>query len=610
MKSPDWLTYNHYMKRPARQLGSSLFAIFRNRDFALLWGAEFASASGSALTTLASYMVIYRLTGSALNVGLMLIASAAPSLFVGLVAGVFVDRFDRKRIMIAADLLRAVLTISVPFLIRENVLWLYVIVGLNSALTQFYEPAHESSLPEIAGEDELAAATSLTEISSFGSAAVGFLLVGAIASAGSLDLAFYIDGITFIFSALCTAAVFIPPHEAIEDTSVYAVRENLTIGLRHIEKTESLRSLFIVYFAIFVLLGQWNAMQLPFYTQAMGASEFQYSMLEAVGALGFALGSLALVRFAARLREGQWLTISFAGMAVSCLLFSVSRAIPLALAMFALQGILNAPSVIARRLVIQRHTPRPLRGRVASAFYVWRDLVWIIGMVLAGLADRFNVRGLMVINSSAFLVIALFSAFLPGLGETWGEWRRMLKLLRGERAAPRLGVGRAATVADFDLLASRQPQFAALSLKERRDLASQSLVAEAPAGTVVVARGETSDAAYFLLGGEAVVGYLVEDEYLLLTTLGPGDFFGEFAALTGTPRTANVITEEQTTLLQMPARALKQMLTNAQLQEIFTATMRQRIEALDRLDDPFVKGLDQTSLRELRTKAVASQPSS
>jgi MFS family permease len=585
-------------RKPAQK---SAFAIFRNRNFALLWFAEFASAMGSSLTTLASYLVIYRVTGSALNVGLMLIATAAPSLVVGLVAGVFVDRYDRKRIMIIADLGRALLVCSIPFLIRENIAWLYVIVALNSTLTQFYEPARESALPEVAGEEELVAATSLTEVSSFGSHAVGFLATGLFAASGNLDWAFYLDGLTYLFSALCTLPVVIPQHDQQEATSVGAVARNLTLGLSHITKTESLRSLFLVYFAIFALLGQWNAMQLPFYSRAMGATEFQYSMLEAAGAIGFAVGSLALLRLANRLREGQWLTISFAGMALACLFFSVSALIPLSVALFALQGVLNAPSVIARRLIVQRHTPRQLRGRVASAFYVWRDLVWILGMALAGLADRYNVRGLMVVNSSLFLVAALVSSRLPGLQETWAEWRRMLHLLRGASAAPRLGVGRAATVADFELLAAHQAEFAGLSPTERRHLASMSLVVDAPGGTVVVARGETSEAAYFLLSGAAVAGYLLEDEYVLLGNLGPGDFFGEFAALTGAPRTANVITEEKTTLLQMPAPALKRMLTNVQLEHIFTATMRQRADIMAQLDDPFGKGLSQASLRELRT---------
>src|SRR5512135_2603497 len=87
----------------------SPFAVFRNRTFSLLWSGELVSTMGSALTSLAASIYVYRLTNSALSVGLMLMASAAPSLLVGLFAGVIVDRYDRRRIMIAADVIQAVL---------------------------------------------------------------------------------------------------------------------------------------------------------------------------------------------------------------------------------------------------------------------------------------------------------------------------------------------------------------------------------------------------------------------------------------------------------------------------------------------------------------------
>src|SRR3989304_3429466 len=106
----------------------SAFAIFRKRSFTLVWTAQLISAMGSALTSLAASILIFRLTGSALSVGLMLMATALPTIFVGLIAGVFVDRYDRKRIMIAADLIRALLVFLIPVLIPLNIAWLYVIV--------------------------------------------------------------------------------------------------------------------------------------------------------------------------------------------------------------------------------------------------------------------------------------------------------------------------------------------------------------------------------------------------------------------------------------------------------------------------------------------------
>ncbi len=110
-------------------------SVFRHRDFSLMWSGQLVSTIGSALTSLAASILVYRETGgSALSVGLMLMATAAPSLLVGLVAGVFVDRYNRRRIMVFADLLRAVLVFLIPILVPYHIAWLYLMVILTSAI--------------------------------------------------------------------------------------------------------------------------------------------------------------------------------------------------------------------------------------------------------------------------------------------------------------------------------------------------------------------------------------------------------------------------------------------------------------------------------------------
>jgi MFS family permease len=166
----------------------SPFAVFHNRYFSRMWTGQLVSTMGSALTSLAASILVFRLTHSAMSVGLMLMATAAPSLLVGLFAGVLVDRFDRKWIMISADLIRAVLVFLIPFLVPHNIIWLYVIVLLSSAIGQFFDPAQESVLPEVASEQELAAGNSLMAISAFGSTAIGFAASGLIAGEGLTGL--------------------------------------------------------------------------------------------------------------------------------------------------------------------------------------------------------------------------------------------------------------------------------------------------------------------------------------------------------------------------------------------------------------------------------------
>ena len=387
----------------------SPLAVFRNRSFSLLWTGQLISTIGSALSSLAASILVFNLTHSALSVGLMLMATAAPSLLVGLVAGVFVDRFDRRRIMIACDGLRAILAVLIPVLVPLNIIWLYVIVALSSAIGQFFEPAHSSVLPELSTDEELAAANSLIAISSFGSTAIGFAASGLIASRYPIAWAFYADAVTFLFSALAIVLIRIKPLGApAEDASLKVVADNLKAGLRFLFDTPILRSLLLSSVPVLIGFGLSNALLLPFAIRALHASEFEYGLQEGLTSVGFVVGSLLMANLADRWREGQWISLSFLGMGLAGAAYAFMTNIPLAIAIVAVSGFLNAPSAIARRLIIQRHTPREMRGRVSSAFFVSRDVLFLVGMGLAGLADAVDVRWMYLI--SALMI------WWPGLG--------------------------------------------------------------------------------------------------------------------------------------------------------------------------------------------------
>jgi MFS family permease len=580
----------------------SPFALFRNRSFTLMWSGQLVSTIGSALTSLAASILVYRLTDSALSVGLMLMATAAPSLLIGLIAGVFVDRYDRKKIMIAADVIRGVLVVLIPFLLPSGIAWLYIIVMLSSAVGQFYDPAHDSMLPEIATDEELAAANSLMAISSFGATAVGFAASGLIASQFSIEWAFYIDAATFVVSAVCILLLRVAHFEATEKTSVEMVKRNLKIGARFLLDTPILRSMFFIYAFIFVLFGLQNALLLPFSLNALHSTEFQYSLVEGMQAVGFVVGSFLMARLADRLQQGQWIVLSFVGMGLFSTLFSIGQTLPIALVMMTLVGWINAPSVIARQLVIQRNTPRELRGRVNSAFFVVRSVCFMAGMAMAGLADLFDVRAMFLISSIVLVVVGLLAVVLPGLGQPAAEWRRALSLLRAASTAPGLGMGRAATLADFDALVGRLPILSVLDDKDRRALIAHAIVNEAPAGTTIVRYGDKSDAAFFLLSGRAVAGLALDDgRYRGLSTMQAGDFFGEIAALTGSTRTANVVAEDASTLMQIPAKTLHDLMSKPVLSQLFLTKMTERLGRTHITELPRFAGADQDSLRELRT---------
>ena len=242
-----------------------------------------------------------------------------------------------------------------------------------------------------------------------------------------------------------------------------------------------------------------------------------------------------------------------------------------------------------------------MRGRVSSAFSVSRDVLFLVGMALAGLADVLDVRLLYLLSALMILLAGVWVLFLPGLGQPAAEWRRAMSLLLKSPNAPGLGAGRAATLADLDALGVLLPTLAALPAKERASLVGQSSVVQAPPGASLLRRGETGDAAYFILSGRAFAGLPQPDgTYSALSTLQPGDFFGEIAALTGARRTADVAAEDTTTLLQVPAPALRALMANPAMSQLVLNKMTERLARTSLSDLPRFAGLDQAALKELR----------
>jgi hypothetical protein len=264
-------------------------------------------------------------------------------------------------------------------------------------------------------------------------------------------------------------------------------------------------------------------------------------------------------------------------------------------------GAFNAPSVIARSTIIQRNTPREVRGRVFSAFYVTRDTVFLLGMSAAGLADVVGSRLLMYLVGFGEVAVGVATAFLPGVRQPASEWRRFIELLRTAPAAPGLPVSRPLVALEFERLVGLQPALASLPLEMRERLYPSLAYLDAPAGTVILRQGDASDAAYFILDGRAVAGLEKDGATQVLEVMNAGDFFGEIAALTGVPRTANVVADSDTALVEVPAEVLKELAADPALNRLLMTQMKMRLDRTTLIDSARVSSMDQGVLYDLRT---------
>ena len=586
-----------------------MFAIFRKRDFSLMWLAQLVSTIGSSLTDLAAGILVWTLTGSALNVGLVLIVSALPTLFIGLFAGVFVDRFDRKRILLASDLLRAGIVVLIPLAFDAlgpdtGMLAMYGLLFLSATVRQFFDPAWESLLPEIASEEELSRANSFLAISSFGSTAVGFAAAGFLSTV-NIHLPFFIDSGTFLFSFVLVLLVRVPkmPHVE-ESTSVGVVLDNLTSGARYLWSTPILRSALLLTVPILMSFGFWNVLLLPMAIKVLHGTNFEYGLQEGFTSVGFVAGSLFMARYGDRLAEGTWIVGSFILMGTFGILYGLAPNIQVAILMVTLTGFLNSPSAVSRRLLLQKNIPREMRGRVFSANFVIRDVCLLLGMAGAGLADVFDVRTLIVVASSVVVGAGVLAQFLPGIGRPAAEWRRALQLLGTAPAAPTIGAGRPATMLDFDRLMGLLPELGGLAMNRRAGFLTGATVARAAPGEAIVKVGDPSTAAYFVLGGRAVAGIPGEGDvgFRSLSAMGPGDFFGEIAALTGSPRTANVVAEEATEVLEIPGPTLKSLMDVPEMSALINSKLTERLGRTTPTDFVRLARPDQRDLADLRRR--------
>jgi CRP-like cAMP-binding protein len=261
--------------------------------------------------------------------------------------------------------------------------------------------------------------------------------------------------------------------------------------------------------------------------------------------------------------------------------------------------------MISGRLLIQRNTERGIRGRVMSVFSVAKNIAFLLGMAAAGFADMVDIRAMMLISALIILFSGVLTLSLPGLRQSAEEWRRAAALLRAAPAIPSLSLGRAATIIDFDALLIHLPVFTQLNMAERTQFIEGAQIRSAPAESSLIRRGELGEEAYFILSGRAVAGIASEaGASQSLSIMTEGDFFGEIAALMGIERTADVVAEEETTLLEVPAENLKRLLDHPQLRYLLLSKLTERLSRTHVTDLPRLAGFDQDDIRELRIATI------
>ena len=187
----------------------------RNRDFRYLWLGQIVSQLGDWFNTIALFALLWRLTGSESAIGLLMVARFLPTVFMGSLAGVVADRFNRRTIMIVSDLLRALVVLGFLFVRRPEQVWMvYALTVAQLALSTFFEPAKTAAIPSVVPARDLIAANAITSVTWSAMLTLGAAIGGIATGWFGTDVSFVLDSLTYLLSAVLVARVSLPKRAA------------------------------------------------------------------------------------------------------------------------------------------------------------------------------------------------------------------------------------------------------------------------------------------------------------------------------------------------------------------------------------------------------------
>jgi MFS family permease len=396
-----------------------LLKLLRQRNFFLLWVGQFISIIGDWILLIALPFYTYSLTGSVLATGAMFIIATLPRLLLGSVAGVFVDRWDRKRTMILADVLRVALILMLLFVRSKDWLWLiYASAFLESVVSQFFNPAKSAVIPLLVGEKDLLAANSLNSLSDALTRLLGSALGGVLMSWLGFSSVVLLDAGSFLVSALMIMFVVMPMRPAAQPAAepapvgggVLGVWREWIAGLRLVRRERLLLMLFIVLGVAFLGDSMITVLIVPLVKTLMGGGTQLLSLLMIAQGLGGLLGGFLIGKIGQRLSARF---LSALGLVGSGILFLVMIFFPHSVLLLPLRfvaGVAASAWLISSETLLQLGTSDQFRGRIFGTLGTTSALASLVGMLLAGvLADLVGLVLILSISGGLFIVSGLLA---------------------------------------------------------------------------------------------------------------------------------------------------------------------------------------------------------
>jgi MFS family permease len=340
--------------------------------FSALWTGQLISVFGDRVHTIAISALVHALTNSVLATALVFVATVIPNLFLSPIAGVYVDRWESRQVMIVSDLLRAATVLLIPIVAFISVPLVYPVIMLFASISVFFRPARVTILPRLVREDDILPANSALWVGETFADLIGYpiAVIFVIAIGPALPLAFWFDAATYIASAVLIATISIPSiSKAPAESASPRVLDDLKAGWAFLRQ-----DLALLGNTVQSAIGQLGAGMFTGVTYvfalAVGGSEDAgkgvFGAIETAIGAGNLVGGFLLGLVAARMARGRLIAGGFIVYGACIALMGVAGSVPLIVGLAAGCGIANMVYIIPSQTLFQERTPNDMLGRVVG----------------------------------------------------------------------------------------------------------------------------------------------------------------------------------------------------------------------------------------------------
>jgi MFS family permease len=430
------------------ELDEGALAVFKNRPFLLLWLAQAATQIGGNMVIFGLTIVIAKSTGSTAAVSALILTFLVPAVLFSAVAGVFVDRADRRTVLVVTNLLRGVAFVAV-FLVGNNLILIYLLNIFISTVTVFFAPAEAAMIPMLLPRRQLLAANGIFTLTLNAAFALGFALLGplVVKIAGPQVLLILVAVLYFIAAAFCSTLPTAPPaapkrfgRAAVTETeqAVESIFTQLREGLDYIRAHREIRWSLIYLGVAASLVGVLGVLGPAFAQTTLGLQSEDFVVVVLPLGIGIVMGILLLNTYGKllprrRVIEGGLVALGFLILAmalsgrISNFLASTESAtglpdlslltsllsIVVAVAFFA--GINYAFVAIPAQTQLQEDLPEDVRGRVFGVLNMLVSVASFLPILVVGqIADVVGTTLVLVFVAAAIVAAGFASIFIRG----------------------------------------------------------------------------------------------------------------------------------------------------------------------------------------------------